>query len=94
MSDRRYSDYISAWGYIGYAILWSIPVIGWFIWLINCFSRKDNLKNYARSIFCGFLLSLIVAGLMVALCYVALSMGYLTPEMFETVTPELTAMLS
>ena len=86
MSDRRYSDYISAWGYIGYSILWSIPVIGWIIWLVNCFSGRDNLKNFARSIFCGFLVSLIVIGLMVALAVVGTSMGYLTPEMFETVT--------
>ena len=89
MSGRRYSDYISAWGYIGYAILWSIPGIGWLIWLINCFSRKENLKNYARSIFCGFLLSLIIVALMAAVGYIGVSMGFLTPEMLDAILANL-----
>ena len=69
MSNRYNSDYLSPWGYIGFAILWSIPVIGWIIWLVNCFSSGENLRNYARSIFCGFILSLIVAVVVVVLVY-------------------------
>lgn len=61
-SDRRDSDYITPWGYIGYSFLWSIPLIGLIIWFVNCFSGKQNLRNYARSIFCFFLIGLIMIG--------------------------------
>jgi hypothetical protein len=65
--DRRDSDYISPWGYIGYAFLWSVPLIGLIIWLVNCFSGKQNLRNYARSIFCYCLICLIMIGVVFVL---------------------------
>ena len=83
-SDRRNRDYISPWGYIFRAFLWSIPVIGWIVWFINCFSRKENLKNYARSIFCGYIVALILLGLLVVL----VAMGIVTPETFTTTIPQ------
>ena len=91
MSNRYNSDYLSPWGYIGFAILWSIPVIGWIIWLVNCFSSGENLRNYARSIFCGFILSLIVAVVMGVIVGVfGASLNFLPPEVleiFETIIP-------
>lgn len=54
---------ISAWGYVGYNILFSIPIIG-FIFLIvyACGGTQNkNLKNYARSFFCILLLSIIIS---------------------------------
>ena len=66
-SDRRDSDYISPWGYIGYSVLWSLPMVGWIIWIVNCFSSKENLKNYARSIFCAFLIAMIMIGVAFAI---------------------------
>ena len=83
-SDRRNSDYISPWGYIGHFFLWCIPVVGWIIWIVNCFSRKENLRNYARSVFCGYLLALIMLGLLVVL----VAMGIITPETFPTTMPQ------
>ncbi len=44
---------ISMWGYFGYELLFSIPIVG-FIFLI-CFavgSKNINKKNFARSYFC------------------------------------------
>ena len=53
---------ISAWGYVGYSILWAIPVLGWLIWLCTAlFSRNQNKKNYARSYVCGVILVELIA---------------------------------
>ena len=53
---------ISAWGYVGYSILWAIPVLGWLIWLCTAlFSRNQNKKNYARSYVCGVILVVLIA---------------------------------
>ena len=63
MKDYDYgSKPISGWGYVGRAILWSIPVIGWLILIFKAlFAKNRNVKNYARSFFCAFLLVLIIA---------------------------------
>ena len=80
-----YSDKpISAWGYVGYNILWGIPVLGWLIWLCTAlFSGNQNKKSYARSFFCAFLLILLVvlvAAIAIVVCYV---MGLITPDTVE-----------
>ncbi len=56
---------ISAWGYVGYTFLFCIPLIGFIIWLVFAFSRRNiNRRSYARSFFCMFLLTAIIfAGL-------------------------------
>ena len=61
---------ISAWGHVGYSILWAIPVVGWIIWFCMALgSRNQNKKNYARSKFCGIvaLVLFVVVGVVVAL---------------------------
>lgn len=52
---------ISAWGYFGYNILFSIPLVGFIMLLVYSFGGTSNinLKNYARSFFCGYLIGLI-----------------------------------
>ncbi len=61
---------ISAWGYVGYSILFCIPIIGWIIWLVFAFSSKNiNRRSYARSFFCHFLLWFIVFIVLVALTH-------------------------
>lgn len=52
---------IGAWGYVGYQILFSIPVIG--IILLIVFSLSDeniNRRNFARSYFCVVLLVILL----------------------------------
>lgn len=52
---------ISAWGHIGYSILWAIPVVGWIIWFCMALgSRNQNKKNYARSKFCGIVFIVLI----------------------------------
>lgn len=64
MSNEVSGEYkpISMWGYFGYEILFAIPVIGFIILLVFAFggSGNVNVKNFARSKFCVFILWLVV----------------------------------
>lgn len=51
---------IGAWGYFGYTILFTIPIIGQICLLIFALSGSNiNRRSFARSYFCGFILALI-----------------------------------
>lgn len=67
---------ISAWGYFGYNLLFSIPILGFIMLIVfACGGTANiNLRNYARSFFCTFALALIIAaivGIFVAVTGVA-----------------------
>lgn len=63
---------IRAWGYVGYNILFSIPLIGFILLIVFAVSGKNiNRRNYARSIFCAMLLGLIIS-LIMAIVFVAM----------------------
>lgn len=49
---------IGMWGYFGYQILFAIPILGFILILIFSFggTRNINLRNYARSTFCIFII--------------------------------------
>lgn len=48
---------ISMWGYFGYSILFSIPVVGWIFLVIFALTASNiNLRNFARSQFCVFII--------------------------------------
>ena len=84
-----YSDKpISSWGYVGYSVLWSIPVIGWLAWLFSAlFAKNQNKKNYARSFFCWFLLALLVAAIGVGAAFGAHMLGIIDlNELLKPVT--------
>lgn len=58
---------ISMWGYFGYEILFSIPIVGLILLIVFSITAKNkNLKNFARSYFC-FLIVLIVVLLVITL---------------------------
>lgn len=53
---------ISMWGYFGYQILFSIPLIGWIIVIVFAITAPNqNLKNFARSQFCLLIIALVAA---------------------------------
>lgn len=53
---------ISMWGYFGYQILFSIPLIGWIIVIVFAITATNqNLKNFARSQFCLLIIALVAA---------------------------------
>lgn len=82
--DYSESTPISSWGYVGYSVLWSIPMLGWLIWFFSCFSKKNrNVRNYARSYVCTFLLAIIVMVVTVILVFVAMMLGFITADAFE-----------
>ena len=61
---------ISMWGYFGYEILFSIPIIGFILLLIYSFSATNvSKRNFARSYFCFtiIVLLLIVIGIAIGL---------------------------
>ena len=52
---------ISMWGYFGYQLLYSIPIIGFIILIINAISHPNiNVRNYSRSFFCGLIIALVI----------------------------------
>lgn len=52
---------ISMWGYFGYEILFSIPIVGLILLIIFSVggTSNKNLKNFARSYFCFMILAII-----------------------------------
>lgn len=64
---QQSSDYnpITMWGYFGYEILFSIPLVGLIFLIVFSLggTQNINLRNFARSYFCF----LIIAGVIVLL---------------------------
>ena len=71
---------ISMWGYFGYEILFAIPLIGFIVLIVFAVggTRNINLKNFARSYFCGLIILLIIgllAAVIFGIGFAALSRG-------------------
>ena len=60
---------ISMWGYFGYELLFSIPLIGFILILVFSFggARNINLRNFARSYFCALIIVLILGSFIFAM---------------------------
>lgn len=59
---------ISMWGYFGYQILFSIPCIGFILLLVFALTAKNkNLKNFAASYFCVFIICVVLVALFMVL---------------------------
>ncbi len=80
--ERVAKPFISAWGYVGYSVLWGIPVLGWLIWFFNLFSKKTNKRSYARSKICTVVFLFLVGVILTALTFVLVSLG-ISPELSE-----------
>ena len=65
---------LSPWAYVGYNLLFSIPVVGFILLIVFSFSSKNiNRRNYARSFWCVLLLALIIS---VVLSVLAMVFGF------------------
>lgn len=53
---------ITMWGYFGYQILFSIPIIGFILIIIFSLGGTSNinLRNFARSYFCKYIILAII----------------------------------
>ena len=57
---------MSPWGYFGYSLLFSIPLIGLILLIVFSLNNENiNRRNYARSMFC----SMIVAAVLIAVLF-------------------------
>ncbi|MCH5151683.1 MAG: hypothetical protein J1F65_03385 [Clostridiales bacterium] len=82
--DPRYKP-ISAWGYLGYQILFAIPVIGWlFLIIFACSGKNFNRRSFARSYFCFLLIAVILCGLIVLILWAAGAFNYIV-DLWETI---------
>lgn len=55
---------IGAWGYVGYSILFAIPVIGWLFLFVYALSGGNIARrSFARSYFLKFFLVVIIVGI-------------------------------
>ena len=67
--DPNY-DYtpITMWGYFGYSLLFTIPLVGFILVLVFSFggTKKINLRNFSRSYFCWLIVGIVI-GIIIAL---------------------------
>ena len=67
---RRRQKLIGPWGYVGYLLLFSIPVVGFiFAIVFACSSHNRNRRNFARGWLLTLLLLVIVIAALGALAY-------------------------
>ena len=59
------------WGYVGWQILFSIPLVGFILLIVFSFDNSNlNRRNFARSYWCALLLAVILIILVVVLLLV------------------------
>jgi len=73
---------ITAWGYVGYTILYSIPLLGTIILIVNAIGANNiNVRNYSRSFFCTLLLAIIA--IIVLIILVAMGIIHISFDFFR-----------
>ena len=64
---------LGAWKYFWLNVLFSIPVVGWICLIVFSFNSGNiNRRSYARSFFCGLLVCVIIAAILVIVGVVVL----------------------
>ena len=59
---------ISAWAYIGYDLLFSLPLFGFIALIVIALTAENvNVKNYAKSKFCYILIVFLIVIMMLIL---------------------------
>ncbi len=70
---------VKAWAYVGYDILFAVPLIGFIFMIVFAVSDENvNRRNYARSYFCKMLLVLGVFLLIFLIALITGSLGALS----------------
>ena len=65
MSENENNQYrlLSPWAYVGYGILFTLPVIGWILAIVFALNDDNlNRRNFARGCWCGVLVAVMVMG--------------------------------
>lgn len=66
-APRIPADYkpITMWGYFGYQVLFSVPIIGWVFLVVFALTAPNiNLRNFARSQFCLLIIYVVLASVL------------------------------
>ncbi len=60
--DNNENRLITPWGYIGYSLLFAIPIVGLICAIVFAFSSTYPCrKNYARSFLIGIIITIVVS---------------------------------
>ena len=60
MYDEKYKP-ISPFGYLGYELLFALPIVGWIIQLVFAINHSNiNVRNFARSFYCVYVFGIIL----------------------------------
>ncbi len=75
---------ISMWGYFGYELLFSIPIIGQIILIVFALggAANINVRNFARSYFCLFILGLVISIVIFAILFATGSLAYFLETLY------------
>ena len=63
MSENENNQYrlLSPWAYVGYGILFTLPVIGWILAIVFALNDDNlNRRNFARGYWCGVLVAAFI----------------------------------
>ena len=85
-SPRIPSQYkpLGPWGYVGYSLLFSIPIVGFICLLVFSFNDSNlNRRSYARSYWCALLLAFIIAIALVVIGFATNSMDQIMEALQE-----------
>ncbi len=64
---------ISAWGYVGYQLLFCVPLVGFIFMLVWAFNNNNiNRRNFARS-YLIFLIAGIIIGIIIAIIIILIA---------------------
>ena len=81
---------ISAWGYVGYSILYGLPVIGFIFALVHAIGAHNrNVRSFARSYFAAILLAVVLAAVLVGVYYALVSMNVISEDMYKQLVEQL-----
>ena len=77
---------ISMWGYFGYSLLFSIPIVGLVCIIVFSFggSGNINLRNFARSYFCWLIIGLIICAFLLLFGGMAAVTAFLSQVFIRT----------
>lgn len=75
---------ISAWGYVGWDLLFGIPLVGFILLIVFACGATGNinLKKYAQSKFCALLLALIITIIVILIGVFAFGYNVKIPARF------------
>lgn len=78
-TERLPNEYrpISAWGYIGYGLLFAIPILGLIIAIVFSLSNENvNRRNLASSHIIGFVIAIIVCLIVICIVWFSVIIGF------------------